>query len=236
MSSGSALIAEDVISRTRRTTTGAQNLEVHTAASILRDNYLASHVERAEQVILWPRGLTLKEFKDIGAQKIPLPIYQQIDQLFFNFSLNTEFLVAGVDSTGGHLAWVHYHGVQGQGWLESFDKLGYNAIGSGGIHASILLSLTGQHRDLSIAETVFNVCAAKVNAEVAPGVGNQTDLTVITKDGINFMSQNAVNQLRELHRKTAERIVPLAEVEKILAQEAERKTHEQSTSSPGRTT
>ena len=75
-----------------------------------------------------------------------------------------------------------------------------------------------------------------MNAEVAPGVGNQTDLTVITKDGINFMSQNAVNQLRELHRKTAERIVPLAEVEKILAQEAERKTHEQSTSSPGRTT
>jgi hypothetical protein len=236
MSSGNALVAEDVTTRTRQTTIGAQDLDVHAAAAILRDNYLATHVERAEQLILRPRGLTLKEFKDIGARKIPLAIYQQIDQLFWNFGLNTDFLVSGVDRTGGHIAWVHYHGVQGQGWLESFDKLGYNAIGSGGIHASILLSLTGQHRELSVAETVFNVCAAKVNAEVAPGVGNQTDLTVITRDGVKFLSEEAINQLRELHKKTAARTIPLVDVEKILSEHLDEKKHERRTPNSSKAT
>jgi hypothetical protein len=198
MSSGNALIAEEVITRTRRAITGAGDEDMHRAATILRDTYMQVHIERAEQLILRPRGLTLQEFRDFGAQKIPLPIYQQIDNLFWNFMLQTEFIIAGVDTTGGHIGWVHYHGVQGAGWLESFDKLAYHAIGTGGSHAGILLSLTGQHRELSTAETVWNIYMAKVNAEVAPGVGEFTDMAIVTKDGIEFLSEAFITQMEKV--------------------------------------
>jgi hypothetical protein len=203
LSSGNALVAEEVISRTKRGVAGVAQDDVQRASAVLRDTYLDVHLERAEQVILRPRGITLKEFKDVGAQKIPLPIYQQIDQLLFNFTLNTDFLISGVDASGAHIGWVHYHGVQGGGWLESFDKLGYQAIGSGGSHANILLSLTGQHRDLSVAETVFNVYAAKVNAEVAPGVGHATDMAVITKSGTEFLTEKFIEELKEQREKVS---------------------------------
>lgn len=213
LSSGNALVAEEVITRTRRGVAGAAEEDVQHCAATMRDVYMTVQLERAEQVLLRPRGLTLKEFKETGAQRIPLPLYQQIDQLFFNFTLNTDFLVAGVDGSGGHVAWVHYHGVQGGGWLESFDKIGYCAIGSGGSHASILLSLNGQHRDLTIAETVFHVYAAKVSAEVAPGVGRSTDMAVITKAGTEFLTEKFLDSLKDVRTKIGAQKPPLDELE-----------------------
>lgn len=221
VASGNALVAEDVVRRLKRGVAGVAEDDVLRAAGILRDTYMAVHMERAEHVILRPRGITLQEFKDTGAQKVPLPIYQQIDQLFFSFTLNTDFLIAGVDGSGGHIGWVHYHGVQGGGWLESFDKLGYLAIGSGGSHASILLSLTGQHRDLSLAETVFNVFAAKVNAEVAPGVGDVTDIAVIRKGSVEFLTEKFIEKLGDLHEKGAKGKRPTRELEKLFEERKE---------------
>ncbi len=219
LGSGNALVLEDVIARTKRAV-GNQG-DVQRIAAILRDTYMAAHMERAEHVILRPRGFTLQEFKDVGGQKIPLATYQQIDQLLFNFTLQTDFLVAGIDNSGGHIGWVHYHGVQGGGWLESFDKLGYQAIGSGGSHAAILLSLEGQHRDLTIAETVFNVYMAKVNAEVAPGVGDETDLAVITKDGVEYLTGPFLEKVDEIREKVIGQRPPLKDLEGLFGKRKE---------------
>jgi len=218
LSAGNALVAEEVISRTKR---GAVDDDVSHACAAVREVYMGVHMERAEQVILRPRGITLKEFKEFGAQRIPLAIYQQMDQLFFNFTLNTEFLIAGVDASGGHIGWVHYHGVQGGGWLESFDKLGYQAIGTGGSHANILLSLTGQHRELSVPETVFNVYAAKVNAEVAPGVGPSTDMAVITESGTEFLTGDFIERLKNAQGKIKGQSPAAGELEGLFSKRKE---------------
>jgi len=173
LSSGNALVCAELAGRLRNglIASGEIKPELQKAGGMLRDIYMQAHLERAESVILRPRGLTLDEFKLYGAQRLPLAIYQQIDQLFFNFTLNTEFIIAGVDQSGAHIGWVHYHGVQGAGWLEWFDKLGYQAIGSGSSHAGVLLALANQHSQLSLPETIYNVYRAKRSAEVAPGVG-----------------------------------------------------------------
>jgi hypothetical protein len=212
LSAGNALIAEAVVGRGQGAIAGPGDADFHRMATILRDTYMSVHMERAEQLILRPRGLTLQEFKDTGVQKIPLPIYQQIDQLFFNFTLNTEFLMAGVDNTGAHIGWVHYHGLQGGGWLESFDKLGYQAIGSGGSHAAILLSISGQHRSLSLAETVYTVHRAKVNAEIAPGVGDSTDMAVITQAGTEFLTEEFIERFGDLRLNLGGQQPPVADI------------------------
>ena len=198
LSSGNALVCAELARRLRTAliASGAKP-ELQKAGEALRDLYMRTHLERAESVILRPRGLTLEEFKLYGAQRLPLQIYQQIDQLFFNFTLNTEFILAGLDASGGHIGWVHYHGIQGAGWLEWFDKLGYQAIGSGSSHAGVLLALANQHSQLSLVETIYNVYRAKRSAEVAPGVGPATDMAVITDVGVEFLQQRFLDKLRE---------------------------------------
>jgi hypothetical protein len=178
MSSGDALLAAQVIERTRSTLGGSSH-KVSSVAERLRDAYMSIHLERAEHVILHPRGFTLKEYKERGGTQIPAQTYLNIDQLLFNFGLNAvEFLIAGLDSTGAHVFRVYYSGVAGGDWLEWCDRLGYRAIGSGSSHASISLALEGQHRRLPVAETLYNVYSAKRNSEVAPGVGKATDIVV----------------------------------------------------------
>jgi hypothetical protein len=139
--------------------------------------------------------------------------------MFWNFTLNTEFLLAGLDGSGAHISWVHYHGMQGVGWLESFDKLGYSAIGSGGPHANILLSLNGQHRDLPVAQTLFNAYAAKVSAEVAPGVGAATDIAVISGKGdVAFLSEDSIKKLGDLRTRTLAQKPPQTDLEDACAE------------------
>jgi 20S proteasome alpha/beta subunit len=201
LSSGSALVASEVVDKTRQAIAAAGNATVHQMAEMMRDVYMTVHLERVEHVILLPRGWRWAEFKQFGAQQIPVQAYIGIDQQIFNFGLQTEFIVAGVDASGGHIGWIHYHGMAGAGWLEFYDKIGYQAIGSGASHASILLSLGGQHKGLPLAETVYNVYVAKKNAEVAPGVGNATDLGIVSSKGLEIVSEDTLKKLDELKCK-----------------------------------
>lgn len=202
MSSGNALVASEVISRTRSDPALTVGASIQSVAESMRAVYIDVHMRRAEEVILRPRGWTLAEFKERGAQGIPVQVYVSIDQQFWALTLNTEFIVAGVDQTGAHISWVHYHGLSGAGWLEPFDKIGFTAIGSGGSHATILLSLSGQHRDLPAWDTMYRVFRAKKNAEVAPGVGTATDLAIIQADGVKFVSGEILQQLDVVVRES----------------------------------
>lgn len=200
LSSGNALVCAELSQRLRHAlvASGEKRPEVQKTGELLRDIYMQVHLARAASVILGPRGYTLDEFKMYGASRLPPAIYQQIDQLFFNFTLNTEFIAAGVDQAGGHIGWVHYHGVQGGGWLEWFDKIGYQAIGSGSSHAGVLLALANQHSQLTLAQTIYNVYRAKRSAEVAPGVGPATDMALITDAGVEFLNKEFLDTLDAL--------------------------------------
>jgi hypothetical protein len=109
-----------------------------------------------------------------------------------------EFLIVGIDQNGAHIFRVHYEGVQGGNWLEWCTKLGFRAIGTGQIHASITLATSEQHRMENVDTTLFNVYCAKKNAELAPGVGVTEDIGIISSNGIVFIDGL---QLAELHKE-----------------------------------
>jgi hypothetical protein len=199
MSSGDALLAAQLVERTRHAISLAGNPTVQSAAELLRDIYMTIHLERCENVILRPRGWTFKEFKEYGAQRLPLQSFLQIDKDIFNFGLAVvEFIVAGTDSTGAHIFRVHYTGIMGGDWMEWCDRLGYRTIGSGTSHSAILLSLEGQHSALSLKDTLFNVYCAKRNSEVAPGVGPGTDMAIIREGMIEDVSADRLDKMSKL--------------------------------------
>ncbi|MDD5427976.1 MAG: hypothetical protein PHI58_01935 [Candidatus Omnitrophica bacterium] len=196
MSAGDSLLAAEVIEKTRSIVTGKSGATIRQIAEALKNVYFQVHTERAENVILRPRGLTLAEYKQNGAQQIPLQAYMNIDNLFWTFGINVvEFIIAGVDSTGAHLFRIYYSGIAGGNWLEWCDRIGFRAIGSGALHSAILLSLDGQHKNTALEQTIYNIYSAKKSAEVAPGVGPSTDIAVITSSKVDFLSTTAIDKL-----------------------------------------
>jgi hypothetical protein len=178
-----ALVAGDALIGTRIAEDAAHEVAgtsppVADIARQLAAQYEAARRSQLEERFLVPRGLNLQSF--YGAHNTLNPqITAMLDNQMAQFNLGVEVLIAGVDGAGAHVHTVHNPG----GAERQHDTIGYAAIGSGTIHA--LQSMIGfQHTPKAdYHQTVFRVYAAKRRAEVAPGVGLDTDVAVISTRG-----------------------------------------------------
>jgi hypothetical protein len=165
-------------------------------ARLLAVKYEAARRERLEQQLLTPRGLSLQTFYGSHQQLNP-NIVAMIDSQMQQFNLGVELLLAGVDATGAHI-----YSVANPGPPENLhDPIGYAAVGSGTIHALQAFIGFGHSAAADYHETVFRAYAAKRRSEVAPGVGLDTDMAVISESGIHWLSEQELEQLREIYEE-----------------------------------
>ena len=181
-------------------------------AERLASRYLEMRRSELEHQILNPRGLDLPSF--YGAhQGLNPQVTMMLDQQMANFNLGIELLVAGVDGEGAHIFSVDNPGQP----EHQHDVIGYGAIGSGGIHALQAMIAFRHSPATQLRETIFQVYAAKRRAEVAPGVGLDTDMAIIVEGGIRFLDDDTLAKLKELydnHGRSSERAL-VNELEKL---------------------
>ncbi|MGA2349973.1 MAG: hypothetical protein ABSF70_06025 [Terracidiphilus sp.] len=206
MGSGNSLHVAEILKRARKRYAESPKLSVDVVGRAVMDDYGTLRNEVVEQQIVAPSlGPDFAAFRSKGGT---LPQYLQPQaniyaQLFMSsqqFNLGVEIIVAGFDETGSH-TYVISH----PGQIVSFDKIGYGITGSGATHASIKLALELQHPKSTLADTLLTVYAAKRAAEVAPGVGKETELYVITSKGIWQVPDELITELKtavETERKT----------------------------------
>jgi hypothetical protein len=53
----------------------------------------------------------------------------------------------------------------------------------------------------NIDETIFSVYASKRRAEVAPGVGRETDMAIIDENGVHDVGQPVLTDLEKLYQE-----------------------------------
>jgi hypothetical protein len=128
-------------------------------------------------------------------------MFQQIAVMMSQFNLGADIIVAGVDDQGARLAVIGHPGM-----IAWFDKLGYAAIGSGGIHATMRLSLGAQTRNSPLVETLYRVYESKRASEVAPGVGQETDVAIICQDRTEHASEPLLKALSEVFSESGGRV------------------------------
>jgi len=165
-----------------------------TASQILAEKYAALRDHHIEVDIFRPRGLTREIF-----YKSPLPGLQpqvafQLDNMVGVYNLGVELLLAGVDDAGAHLYQVRNPGAH----ASNLQQIGYGSIGSGALHAMQSLVAFGQTPKHNLAETIFAVYASKRRAEVAPGVGRDTDLAIIRQSGIVWLAKDKLAELDKI--------------------------------------
>ncbi|HML18283.1 MAG TPA: hypothetical protein VK419_14735, partial [Bryobacteraceae bacterium] len=184
MAAGSSLAAAEIIEATKEriAEVGGHVFQIAIAA---RDAY--THLRNAkidEQILNANLGPDFAAFRTRGGTlpaylQVQPAIYQQLVIQMSQFNLGVDVLIAGYEDNGCHI----YH-LTHPGSLTAFDKLGYNAIGIGAIHAMVTLHLGEQSPKAPLAATLHAVYDAKIAAEVAPGVGQETEMAVISKDGV----------------------------------------------------
>lgn len=209
LASGNSVYAYELIRRTQCKFAAGKLASVMDLANTMKEEYALFRDEKIEETVV--RANFGQDFVSFRLRGGLLPgylqmqpaIYQQIVVQTNQFDLGLDLIVSGVDTTGGHIFYVGHPGTFG-----NFDKLGYTAIGSGAIHAVAGLSLGGQTPNSSSAETLYSVYSAKRSAEVAPGVGKETDIAIIRKEEIWHATKPLLAELEKAHNQRIQKVPP----------------------------
>lgn len=160
-------------------------------AELAANHYSALRLAQVNDEFFRPRGLQIQHFYSILHQQLNPQLSVFLDNAAATFNYNVELLVGGVDHDGGHL----FHIANPGGSYTPFHHTGFGAIGSGALHAVQSLIQLRQAPTHTLHETVFAVYASKRRAEVAPGVGVDTDMAIIDSTGIYGLDESTLKGL-----------------------------------------
>jgi len=191
--------------------------KVKDMAELYSNCYSELRFKRAEKEILWPLGLDKDKF--IKQQKeMDTTLVQKIAKLLSNFEIpGTETIIAGndeyIDKIMPHLYVIHNERVSCN------DATGFACIGLGYWHANSQFMSSGHTRFSSGPRTLQITYQAKKKAEVAPGVGKETDMFIIgpelgsfrpIKEEVVFdldkIYNNYLKKIKDVDKKTEKRL------------------------------
>lgn len=148
----------------------------------------------AEDSILAPLGLNTDSF--LAQQK------EMSDQFIANITMQlqdfrgpeVEAIIAGLENN-----FAHIYTVDQTGSVRSYDDVGFAAIGIGAWHARSTLMQARYVNTWNMAPTLAVTYAAKKSAEIAPGIGSETDIRLIGRHGIVPVWPNVEERLKEIY-------------------------------------
>jgi len=164
------LLVEVTATVNARIQTEPQNWwKVKDVAELWKAAYLERLKRESESKWMAPLGLTLDTFISRN-RELNSGLAGRLTQELLNYDLPImEVIFAGIDQSGPHL----YVADGGKVWCQ--DAVGFAAVGSGASHAKSQLMFSGHTASSPFNKTLYHIYAAKKRAEVAPGVGQETD-------------------------------------------------------------
>lgn len=193
MTAGDALIGWEIINNLQQ----KDDSRFDYIAGKVGEKYVIVRDQKLNESYFQPVGLTLDNFLKEGKNILPEAMFSQMMQTAGNFALDIVILLAGVDKRGAHISTVTAPQKSGN-LITPFDRIGYHAIGSGGVHATVALALCGHSVNAPIEKALYNIYKAKRAAEVAPGVGESTNMAIIDEKGIKVVSDEIIATLSSI--------------------------------------
>jgi hypothetical protein len=142
--------------------------------------------------------LNLNRLTFISQQNSLQPqLVSDLSKELINFQMpSMACIIAGIDTTGSHIYVVR------DDQYTCADSIGFAAIGIGARHAQSQLMLAGQSYNSSLADTVLSVYVAKRRSEIAPGVGEVTEMvSVAPGNPLSSLNEGVMDKLDVEYRK-----------------------------------
>jgi 20S proteasome alpha/beta subunit len=128
---------------------------------------------KGENEVLFPLGLDRKSFIEEQNKLNPDLVKMIAERLNRIVLPDSGIIFTGIDETGPHLYVVE------NGKVRCEDKVGFAAIGAGYWHADSHFMFSGFTPKTKLYKALQTTYFAKKKAEVAPGVGSETDMFII---------------------------------------------------------
>lgn len=195
--SGSVPDGEEIVAAALRQAGSLGKSSIEKIAGIVKSAYVSLKKKRVEETILGPMlSADFPQFQTLVAQSSSSQILQQVLGIIMQHNMELELIIAGIDDSGAHLFITSHPGL-----VAPVDTMGFAAIGSGGLHAAIRMTL-GQHtKSASLADAIYGVYEAKKASEVAPGVGKLTDMAVVRNGQIRFADPQLFAKLDSVRKE-----------------------------------
>jgi hypothetical protein len=173
-----------------------RELSPHDVAQIYGRSIQAISRRQAENEILAPLGLNTDTFH-AQQKEFSLGFVEMItNQLQHRRPIETEALIVGSDGESAQIYSIDAYGNE-----TCLDGVGFGAIGIGAWHAKSRLMQVGHTSTRFMAPALASIFAAKKNAEIAPGVGSNTDIHFILKDAVFPIWDSVAPELARLYQK-----------------------------------
>jgi hypothetical protein len=192
LTAGNALKSVDIIPRVIASLGKTPNIT--TIAQTTKDFYQILRGNEAEELLLKPRTLTKEVFYTRGTSIFPPDLFNMIDHQFSQYDYGLQLLIVGGDNNGAHLFQV-----SNPGTVNCFDTLGFHAIGIGALHAIQTFIAHNYKVSYSLEEAINIVYAAKKAAEIAPGVGKETDISFIDEKDIIHVDPTIISEIAKIY-------------------------------------
>ncbi len=165
-------------------------------AGLIEAAFIEARQKLAEKTVLCRVGLDYPAFIQQQKDFVPEIVFGLMTE-YQNVELDLEFLIAGVDQSGGHIYQITDPGIS-----TCFDALGYIVIGTGLPHAEGFLTEADYSAQISLERALWLCYVAKRRSERAPGVGKETDIIVIDdENGVRFLSEESLSALTEVYQQ-----------------------------------
>jgi hypothetical protein len=175
----------------------AKWLKVRDIAEIYMHAFNRERLRRSSSEILAPLGLDHQSFL-LSQQNMDPDLINQLATELINFETpHLETIFAGVDETGPHLY------IASDNHISCRDSVGFAAIGAGSGHANSQFMFAKHTKFKPIPETLLLTYSAKKRAEIAPGVGIETDMFTIGPQLGSFaaLEPQDTGDLEKIYRK-----------------------------------
>ncbi|MFA4877140.1 MAG: hypothetical protein WC586_06970 [Methanoregula sp.] len=188
MLSGIPLLFDDLIQMP------GNNLTYFEIKAQIKKNFKSKRNEIFQDHVLDLYGMTWERFVDAVEKPFPNPLIEEIMKQNNKFKLKSSVLLAGFDGDKAIISEIS------ERTYADFRDMNSHAIGSGSIQAVNTLMFQKHDKSDTLNTTIYDVYKAKRNAEVAQGVGKETELIVLTKGkGCRTITSESFKLLKEIY-------------------------------------
>lgn len=160
----------------------------------LRDQYKNARKELMNDSIFATRGITIDYFYEMQ-DKIHESTIFELNNRMDAFIFPLDIIVAGVDDSSSHIYIITNPGI-----VVPLDAIGFACVGTGTRHAEVTFAYRKFSTSIDTKRALYISYEAKKRAEMAGGVGQRTDIAIISKkDGCKILSDNILDELEEIY-------------------------------------
>lgn len=186
LSAGSALEIIDLLNETQKELVQIHNPSVEEAVDEVLKAYRNLRKKRIEDLYLSPRGLNLESYY-AKMKDFPDWLVTEIDRKFVTYDFDLTMLIIGKSDNNLYRIFE----IEDPGSSVSLDSIGFATIGIGETHATARFTYNRYDFGFALKEGLRISYLAKKDAEMAPFVGRETIIRILTqKKSFNLTDDN----------------------------------------------